>query len=226
MLTEVVSATKLDEGHFWSEAPLAAHLRRSRFDRRLRRAIAFENSTGLPEIYNRAINGTSDLLAFVHDDVWIEDLYFVDRLGLALSNFDVVGVVGSARRLPHQSIWCYSPSDKRMDKAFLRGAVGHGPTPFAEVDFYGSTPAPCEILDGLFIGARRNALVKSGVTFDARFDFHFYDLDFCRTAVKAGLRVGVWPIGMTHRRTGIAGAEYDTGPWADGRARYFDKWGD
>ncbi len=226
MRLEIVSATKLSEDRFWAEAPLATHLNRSRLDRRLGHKITFENTRGLPEIYNAAMAGNSDLIAFVHDDVWIEDFYFADRVALGLSAFDVIGVVGSTRRLPHQAIWCYSPTEKTMDKAFLRGAVGHGPLPFAEVDFYGSTPAECAILDGLFIAARKSSLMRAGVAFDTRFEFHFYDLDFCRQAVAAGLKVGVWPIGLTHRRTGVPGEEYRSASWEGARTRYFQKWGD
>ena len=56
--------------------------------------------------------------------------------------------------------------------------------------------------------------------FDERFDFHFYDLDFCRTARQAGLSIGTWPIAMTHQSKGAFGSD----GWIDGLARYRAKW--
>jgi hypothetical protein len=33
----------------------------------------------------------------------------------------------------------------------------------------------------------------SGVRFDPAFSFHLYHLDFCRSAERAGLAIGIWP---------------------------------
>ena len=38
--------------------------------------------------------------------------------------------------------------------------------------------------------------------FDPALGFHFYDLDFCRSAEAAGLRLGVWPLAITHQSSG------------------------
>lgn len=36
------------------------------------------------------------------------------------------------------------------------------------------------------VAATRSTLKKAGVLFDPQFEFHFYDLDFCRTAGQRG----------------------------------------
>jgi GT2 family glycosyltransferase len=60
------------------------------------------------------------------------------------------------------------------------------------------------------------------VKFDERFDFHFYDMDFCRGAEKAGLRIGTWPIAVTH----ASGALFGTPAWRSALQVYLDKWGE
>jgi hypothetical protein len=38
------------------------------------------------------------------------------------------------------------------------------------------------VLDGLLLAARSETLLSNQLTFDERFDFHFYNMDFCRQA--------------------------------------------
>ena len=65
-------------------------------------------------------------------------------------------------------------------------------------------------------------LLGAGVRFDERFDFHFYDLDFCRTARANGLRLGTFPLAVTHRSAGGFGSP----AWQENAERYLEKWGD
>lgn len=223
-MIDVVAATRLSRADFESQAPLALSLRRLDKDRRLTPRVAFDNSDGLPEVYDRVIEAgdTGDIVVFVHDDVWLEDFYFSDRVIEGLKAFDIIGVAGNSRRLPRQDSWARSPETGRLDLPHLRGAIAHGDAPLGKVGFYGPIVGEVETLDGVFIAARRDALLKNGVRFDRRFGFHFYDLDFCRAARSTGLRLGTWPISMTHRSTG----NVSTRAWQDGREAYFAKWGD
>jgi len=185
--------------------------------------ISFDNAHALPEIYNARIGASlADALVFIHDDVWIEDFYFTDRVLEGLQHFDVIGVAGNSRRQPQQSAWAYPPGSNALDLPHLRGAIAHGEGPLGKVGFFGPIAGPCELLDGVFLAARRQALVDHGVCFDTRFAFHFYDLDFCRSARSKGLRLGTWPVSMTHRSTGRP----FTPEWQQARDAYFAKWGD
>jgi GT2 family glycosyltransferase len=83
-------------------------------------------------------------------------------------------------------------------------------------------PADCELLDGVFLAARKSALLGNEVLFDSRFDFHFYDLDFCRSARQRGLRLGTWPICLTHQSKGA----FDSERWIEKYHAYIAKWGD
>lgn len=221
-MIEIVSATRLDAAAF-ADSPLGVSLRRVAKDPRLAPQIAFENTRGLPEVYNgRIASSTAEILVFMHDDVWLEDFYFTDRILEGLKAFDLLGIAGNARRQPRQSSWLHRPGTEALDLPHLRGAIAHGDGPMGKVGFFGPIVGPCELLDGVFLAARRQALVERGVRFDPRFAFHFYDLDFCRTARAKGLRLGTWPISMTHRSTGNP----FTPAWEQARDAYFAKWGD
>lgn len=222
-MIEFVSATRLSEADF-SSSPLGTSLARVARDPRIKRRIAFENSAGLPEVYNASIEAKSaaEILVFIHDDVWIEDFYVSDRIIAALANFDVIGIAGNMRRLPGQRSWPRSGDETRPDTPYLAGAIAHGDGPLGEVAFFGPVIAEVELLDGVFLAARKSTLLKQNVRFDPRFDFHFYDLDFCRSARAKGLRLGTFPLSMTHRSRGSFLSE----AWTANAQRYLDKWGD
>lgn len=220
----VISATRATQADFWEKSPLGVSLRRLSADSRLNVCVAFENQRGLPEVYNSVINAdfAHDYLVFLHDDVWIEDLFFCEQIIAGCQAFDVIGVAGNRSRAPRQISWAFLESRTWDDRANLSGRLAHGDEPFAPVDFFGPVPAECELLDGVLLAARKSVLTGNGVAFDPRFDFDFYDLDFCRTARAAGLRLGTWPISLTHR----SGGNYLTSRWSESHQRYLEKWGE
>ncbi len=225
-MIEIISASRLEEPEFWNASALGISLRRLSFEARLSAHVAFSNRAGLPEIYNARISphNRSDILVFVHDDVWIDDFFLADRLVAGLQAFDLIGVAGNRRRAPRQRAWRHvGAAVISDDPADLSGAVAHGKNPFGRVSSFGPVPAECELLDGVFVAARRQALLDRSVRFDPRFDFHFYDLDFCRSARLAGLRLGTWPICLTHQSRGTA---FESPAWINAYGMYLQKWGD
>jgi len=76
-------------------------------------------------------------------------------------------------------------------------------------------------LDGVFLAAKKQVLIKNGVFFDPQFDFHLYDMDFCRNARQHGLRLGTWPICLTHQ----SGGAFGTAHWRAKYDAYIKKWG-
>jgi GT2 family glycosyltransferase len=227
-MIDIISATRLSHDDFLAQAPLGVSLKRLAFDKRIRARVTFENRAGLPVVYNAAIEApeAAGFLVFMHDDVWIDDYFFADRIITALQSFDVIGPAGNRRRLPRQPSWAFLRlmGDKvLMDSPKnLAGAVAHGRAPFGPVSFYGQTPAACELLDGVLLAARRDSLRANAVRFDPRFDFHFYDLDFCRSARTAGLNLGCAALALTHRSHG----EFGSPRWRESYDTYLDKWGD
>ncbi|HEX5337280.1 MAG TPA: glycosyltransferase [Gallionella sp.] len=221
---EIISATKLAETDFWSKSALGLSLKRhAERDARLSFNIAFENARGLSEIFNGGIEQADDdaILVFMHDDVWIDEENFADTVIAGLERFDVIGVAGNRRRVPNQPAWAFIDQQFTWDdKANLSGRVAHGKTACGPVSDFGAVPAECELLDGVFLSARKSRLKQRGVMFDAQFDFHFYDMDFCRSARQAGLRLGTWPVKLTHQSGGAFGSPQ----WKAMYGRYLRKW--
>ncbi|BCF90099.1 MULTISPECIES: glycosyltransferase [Paraburkholderia] len=183
------------------------------------------NRAGLSSIYNYAIEQSRNdpaILVFLHDDLHLCDFYWMDRIRDAVTQFDIVGLAGNTRRLPGQPSWFFrDASFTRDDAQYLSGVVGHGSGfPCTNMSIYGPPGRECKLLDGLLLAADSERLIASGLTFDERFDFHFYDLDFCRQAESRGLRMGTWPMSVVHESAGSFG----TPAWRGGYERYMQKY--
>ncbi len=218
-MIEIVGTTRGTESEF-EDTPLGMSLKRLRQDRSVRSKIRFNNTTGLAEVYNERIRADSncDILVFLHDDVWIDDYFLAQRVADGLNRFDVIGIAGNRRLAPSHEGWAFVNGD--WDREHLSGAVAHGTEPCGAITYYGDCPAECELLDGVFLAAKRSVLRGHNVEFDSRFSFHLHDLDFCRAARKAGLKLGTWPIAITHQSGGAFGSPQ----WRDALTMYKKKW--
>ena len=219
---EIVSATRLSQQEFAERSPLAHSLRRLA-DPRLAATITFANRESLPNIYNAAIDRDSDsqVLVFMHDDVWIDDYFFTERVLTGLGQFDVIGLAGNRRRRQGQRGWCFFEDPNTYDDPqYLSGRIAQANHPRGAIYYWGPVPAQCELLDGVLLAARKQTLRERAIRFDPRFAFHFYDMDFCRTAREQGLRLGTWPICVTHESNG----NFATGAWEAASVHYLEKW--
>ena len=224
-MIEIVSATRSTKTSFWERTALGASLKRLKHDTRLSSFIAFDNRRGLPDVYNDRIRSekSPDILVFVHDDVWLDDYFIADRILSGLKVYDAIGVAGNLRRAPGQPAWwCVDEKFTRDKLEYLSGGVAHGKHPFGAVSPFGATPAECELLDGVLIATRKSTLLAHEIAFDPQFDFHFYDMDLCRNFRSNGLRLGTWPICITHQSVGA----YGSAGWSAKRALYETKWPD
>lgn len=189
---------------------------------------------GLPAIYNEAIDKLPDhgpaatadeeIVAFVHDDLFVHDWFLRIRLQEALRHFDVVGLAGEGQASAAQGNWYFDRgSDGRWQWAQRRpsGFLNHWDPTLVEPTTYGPTPRPCMVLDGVLLAARLAVLRRSGLRFDPQFRFHAYDIDFCRSALALGLTLGTWPIACTHG----SGGSHDS-LWEQEVGRYQAKWRD
>lgn len=223
----IIAATRESEAGFWKNTRLGPSLRRLAFDKAVTASIAFNNSAGLGTVYNLAIERAApdDALVFVHDDVSIDDYHLRQRLQDAFEVFDVVGLAGNARPDSSHVGWFFrsDPGSGRIipyDLDRLSGAVAHASPDGDAVSLYGAAPRQCELLDGLFLAANVEVLRRASVRFDERFRFHFYDIDFCRTCRRSGLRLGTWPIAATH----ASGGRFDSPEWQEALLKYQRKW--
>ena len=158
---------------------------------------------------------------FVHDDVLISDLFWAERVRDGLGQFDVVGVAGNRRRAAGQPGWVMVDLDGRLEAPeHLSGAIGQGDTfPPERVDVFGPSGQACRLLDGVFLAADSRMLHRTGLRFDERFTFDFYDLDLCRSAEVLGLSMGTIPLSLVHASLGTL-----DGDWHEAYRRYLAKW--
>ena len=104
----------------------------------------------------------------------------------------------------------------------MSGRVAHGTVEAHEDAEFAPAPASCELLDGVFLAVNARVLRATGLSFDSRYSFHFYDMDFCRSARQVGLSLGTWPIEMIH-----ASGSFSVSPsWLGMWVHYWAKWGD
>jgi predicted O-linked N-acetylglucosamine transferase (SPINDLY family) len=222
-LVQLVSTTRLEEGAFWRDTLLGRSLRQPQH-RQLVARIRFANRQPLAVAYNAAIAAapTGAVLVFCHDDVDLGPEPLGPQLEEALARFDLVGVAGNQRHQSGQARWWLDPRSGGWDHPFLSGALRHGTPGAAQLTVYGPAPMPVQLLDGVFLAARADTLRHSGVRFDPRFDFHYYDLDVCRSARRAGLSLGTWPLLLLHAH----GRDASGLAWSAMQQSYLRKWGE
>jgi hypothetical protein len=222
-MLHVVAATPYDLMNFQRRTVLAGALHKLSSRRDDVKTDVTYCAHGLPEVYNEALARCedADLVLFVDENVWLDDWFLPERLQEALSHFDVVGVTGNRRRVPGQVSW-HTVHGESVDKENLRGSVGQVMKAAETIIHFGDSPCEVKLLDGVFLAARAGRLRQAKVEFDPQFPVYFYDLDFCRTCERAGLKLGTWPIAITHSGEG----NFYNPEWKEASVKYCAKWGE
>lgn len=226
MKVRIVCATRAARESFASSTALGKSLSLLRPTGVELRLFA-DNAAGLPAVYNTAIDESAAdpaILLFIHDDVHLCDFHWTGTLNDALEQFAVVGVAGNRRRVGRQPGWRFLDEKFTRDRREnLSGIVAHGHGfPAERVDVYGPSRQQVSLLDGVMLAVKSETLHFKSIRFDEQFDFHFYDLDFCRQAERAGVSMGTWAVSVVHESKGSFGGE----SWRRGYERYLTKWGD
>ncbi len=160
------------------------------------------NSRGLSECYNEYLDklaGSDHILVLVHSDVTVADIFVQEKLSAAVATFNIVGLVGTSyfdlnTPTPHYA-WPVWPQQHLSGS--VEEVLNNGETTWL---VYGPTPRRCVAMDGLFLAVDMRTI--GSVRFDPRFTFHFYDLDFCLTALHAGLILGTTNVYVQHASLG------------------------
>lgn len=223
-----VCATRESRDRFYRHTPLGRTLKFFEFLPIIELELTSENARGLPDVYNDAIvNAKSNpaTLLFAHDDIQIPDLYFSNHISTAMQYFDVAGVAGNIRRLPGQPSWYFAMFDGETlipdEQSNLSGAVIHGDAfPDCSISYFGRPGKTVKLLDGLLLIARSETLHRHDLRFDPVFDFHFYDMDFCRQAELKGLRIGTCPLSVIHASRG----NFTSKAWKQAYIKYCGKY--
>lgn len=193
-----VVASPLDEEKFKTHSAFACLL--AKFNG-IDAHIVYNNKEGLPKVYNKFISeeNRDKNLIFVHDDVLIEDIYIFEKLELAFSNYDIVGLAGSKECDLSSEITAWHLMSKRGSHV---GEVAHSKDDSVWTTVFGPTPSRALLIDGLFIGVNVAKLLDTNTKFDENFEFHHYDISFCLRANQNKLKIGVYPIRVNHSGLG------------------------
>ena len=190
-------------------------------------SIVYENSKGLPEIYNQFLTKDyiEEYIVFVHDDVQIADIFTYDKLVEGLNRYDIIGLAGCTKIVnTSYPAWHIMAGwqDPDVGKKYSVGEVAHK---FNDgnvtTSVYGPIGGRALLLDGLLLGVKVESLLKSNCTFDEDFNFHHYDLSFCLRANQAKLKMGTVQLFCTH--AGI-GDSMITEEWNQSAAKFKQKY--
>jgi len=223
----LVCATRETQESFFNNTALGKSCKLYSFLPVLEIRLFSENTLGLPLLYNQAINEAKNnpaILVFVHDDVHLADFFWCDHLIRGLNQFQIIGLAGNKRRVPRQPAWAFIDEQFTWDaRENLSGVVGHGPGfPCSNISAFGPSGQAVKLLDGLLIASHSQTLLDHGLYYDEQFDFHFYDVDFCREAEVRGVTMGTYPISVVHE----SGGAFGTPSWRLAYAKYLQKWGE
>jgi hypothetical protein len=189
-----VVATQNNQENFIKNSPICLFLDKT--ENIKNSTILYENKTSLTKIYNSFITKENQdkKIIFVHDDVLIEDVFLFEKLDVAFEKYDIVGLAG-AKKCDITKPPAWHLMSERQDHV---GEVAHSKDKVYWTTVFGPTDSRALIIDGLFIAVSVKKLLETNTRFDENFDFHHYDITFCLNANKNKLKIGVYPIKVTH----------------------------
>jgi hypothetical protein len=164
------------------------------------------NTEGLSLCYNKFLDkhrNKFDYVVFVHDDVYIDDYNVVDKITKAHTNFDIVGIAGGVNaKVIKPALWHLMCGG--IGSGNLRGAVAHFTNNEQIImTTFGPIPSRVAVLDGLFISVNVKKAKSVGWKFNENYTFHHYDIASSIDANNKKLKLGVFPIWVTHRSPGL-----------------------
>jgi hypothetical protein len=192
---KIISATPYNKEDFKAKSQLSLFLDKDGWGSKA--TILYENKLGLTKVYNKFITeeNRNEKLIFVHHDVLIEDLFLTEKLNIAFEKYDIVGLAGAKSCNINSEMSAWHLMTNRQD---MVGEVAHSKDKKVWTTIFGPTDSRALVLDGLFIAVNVGKLLDTGTRFDENFDFHHYDITFCLNANKNKLKMGVYPIKVTH----------------------------
>lgn len=174
-----------------------------------------DNKTPLTKLYNdlfaeerdRGPDGY-DYLVLLHADALVSVENLCTKIAMYADKYDIMGLAGTkVVDTTHSPLSWFTASTQYPDKRY--GSVWHDQLGDMGRNLFNShdpraTDARVSIIDGLCIIVSKK-VIDSGIRFDERFTFDFYDIDFCFTAVMLyKFRIGVLVELVIHGSVGMA----------------------
>lgn len=174
--------------------------------------IHFEtsNKTGLSKAYNKFINpniaSMHDIVMFVHDDVWIDDMQLARKVNFAVKfkGYDIVGLAGTLNpKIQHPALW-HIMGDRQDHRGYAGHLMQNGDK---FMTGFGISPSRVAVVDGLFVAVNIDRALETGWKWNENYDFHHYDIASCLDANKKEMKIGVYPINVFHQSPGLKSLE-------------------
>lgn len=220
----LVCATRFDRKEFLAQSALGKTLQTFLPRAPIELRLFEQNTRGLSAVYNQAIEESRKdcIFIFLHDDLFLLDFFWIQRLECLLKEYALIGVAGNRRRQRYQPSWAHKTAQLDWDDPhYLSGVVGHGSGfPAHNVSYFGPAPMEVKLLDGCFLAIERSTLIDHQLRFDERFTFDFYDMDFCRQTESKGLKMATADLSVVHE----SGGNFGTPSWRVAYQTYCEKW--
>lgn len=221
----IVSCTRKSEPES-QNLPLVRSIRDGNFTSFATIDIEWNNSEGMPKIYNRKLekykNTDVEFVVFVHDDVYIDDMKLYDKLKTANNKFgyQIIGLAGGLNpRITEYALW-----HLMTEKNQQRGEVAHpcGDTNQIMTTSFGPTPSRVAIADGLFLAVHIPSVKNTKWKFNENYKFHHYDISSCIDANREKIKLGVYPIHVIHSSPGLLSVHDKS--WSDSNAQFLKEY--
>lgn len=179
----------------------------SKFKKQYKLKIHKNNTTPLSTLYNQYITqqvvDDHDIVLFVHDDVYIDDICCFDKIHAAInSGIDIVGLAGANQaKIKAPTLW-----HLMSDQQHWSGSVAHTMPRNKHQTMttcFGPVPQRCVLLDGLFLAVNIKRAIETNWKFNEQFKFHHYDLSSCLDANAKKLKLSTWQINVIHKSLGL-----------------------
>lgn len=202
--------------------------------------VEFDNRNGLPCVYNKFISehknefDDKSYVVFVHDDIWINDVLFFDKIESAAKSYDIIGACGGKAWDSYGDgstpiIWTHASRGRGMSGFMIHASdesksqLKHDDTFDGRSIFatnYGYSPSRTLTIDGSIMCFTKKS-IDEGVCFDEQFKFHFYDMDMCFLAYVKNVKVGTAPVLITHESLGYSVAQPE---FLESQKKFMSKW--
>jgi len=169
------------------------------------------NREKLTVLYNRLLeraknDNTCEMILMMHGDVSFDFVEFIKRYCQIKDKYDIIGFAGTKKiDTGFSPLTWFTGSLGFPEERY--GRITHSDIMFSGESFFNMTkPNVLDTnvitIDGLFICINRK-VIDSGIRFDERFSFDFYDIDFCFNALlNYKLKIGVMVFPTKHKSVG------------------------
>ena len=202
LVTVVISTRKRDEDFYKQVKKWFSHPKTQ--------ILMYENDgiMSLPEVYNKGLEESeNDIVVFMHDDIIIQSTNLTPKIVKMFDKFPDYGIIGVAGTtdLANGRWWDIRKS--------MYGKVGHTKDGKTWINKYNNESFVDNLkdvvcVDGVFFMVHKQWIKEK---FDEDFKgFHFYDIPFCVSNYKAGVKIGLTTkFEIVHKSIGVTNDQWE-----------------